>query len=124
MSIHDPCHDTPHPHAPRGYIQHVLLRRVTPKGERATRWHCEYCGVPHEAIEVPAGHPAYAADCPSAWIVATEARPCPASFERPCSYCGRCYECAPDCAGMAMILGGMVPGVHVAGSVPVTPGDA
>ena len=98
MSIHDPCHDTPHPHAPRGYIQHVLLRRVTPKGERAARWHCEYCGVPHEAIEVPAGHPAYAADCPSAWIVATEARPCPASFERPCSYCGRCYECAPDCA--------------------------
>lgn len=120
--MNTPRHDTPHPKAPRGYIQHGCLRRTFTGA--VTTWVCESCGAPHEWIPVPDDHIGAVVGCPSGWIVAVEARPCPSTFETPCTYCGRCYECAPDCAGMAMILGGMVPGVHVAGSVPVTPGDA
>lgn len=119
-----PRHDTPHPHAPRGFVAHGWVERISPKGERPGRWACHDCGVPHEYIDVPADHPSFVPDCPSSWLVAVEARPCPKTFETPCEHCGRCFECAPDCAGMAMVLGGMIPGVHVAGVPPVKPGDA
>jgi len=116
-----PRHDTPHPHVPSAFIMHgTVVRRAKGSDE----WFCPMCKCPHVCVDVKPGDEGYDPECPSSYIVATEARPCPESFEIPCKYCGCCYECAADCAGMAMIMGGMIPGVHVAGVPPVKPGDA
>ena len=101
-------HDTPHPAVPDKFLMHVSLVR-----DRRRRWVCGECGCPHESVPAPRKP----GDAPSSYLVASEARRCPASFEHVCKDCGNTYECKADCAGVLGVLAGarIDPDVYVAG---------
>lgn len=91
-----PTHKTRHALYSNYYVQHKLLKQ----GDEDGFWHCAFCDCLH--IEMP-GVVASAYH-----IVATVPQRCPDSFEKPCSECGKVYQCKETCGMVEALVESMV----------------